>query len=307
MGEDDGVALALQFLDFRAQIETEIYTAANHRLVSAHPMSLQSNHLRYRLGFIGGGKLAGSVMRGLVRAKFYAPEEILVSEPNDAARASLSELGLAVTAENSAVAQEAEIILLGVKPGVVLEVVSDLAAATADRLIISLAAGVGVEAMEQKGPARYMRAMTNTPAAVCQAATAIARGSRTTKLDLDLAREIFLSIGSVVEVADHEIDAVTALAGSGPAFVYTMIEALAAGGAKCGLAADVSLALATQTLRGASQLALESGLTPEELRQMVITPGGTTAAGLAVMEQNQSAKGISAAVEAAAARAKELL
>ncbi len=270
-------------------------------------MSLQSNDLRYRLGFIGGGKLAGSVMRGLVRAKFCPPEEILVSEPNEAARASLGELGIGVTAENAEVAEGAETILIGLKPGVVLQVIAEIAVATADRLIISLAAGVGVEAMEGKGNARYMRAMTNTPAAVCQAATAIARGARTTKLDLELAREIFLSIGTVVEVAEHQIDAVTALAGSGPAFVYTMIEALAAGGANCGLPADVSLGLATQTLRGAAQLALESGLTPEELRQMVITPGGTTAAGLAVMEQNQSAKGISAAVEAAAARAKELL
>lgn len=269
-------------------------------------MSLQSRHLRYRLGFIGGGKLAGSVMRGLVRAKFCPPEEILLSEPNEAARDSLRELGLSVTAENAEVAAEAEIILLGVKPGMVLPVVEGIAPATADRLIISLAAGVSVVAMEGKGNARFMRAMTNTPAAVCQAATAVARGARTVKLDLDRAREIFLSIGTVVEVEEHLIDAVTALAGSGPAFVYTMIEALAAGGAACGLPDDVSLGLATQTLRGAAQLALESGLTPEELRQMVITPGGTTAAGLAVLEKSEGARGISAAVEAAAARAKEL-
>ncbi len=270
-------------------------------------MSLQSNQRRYRLGFIGGGKLAGSVMRGLVRAKFCAPEEILVSEPNESARVSLGEeLGIGVTAENAEVAEGAEIILIGTKPGVVLQVIEGISAATEDRLIISLAAGVGVGAMEGKASARFMRAMTNTPAGVCQAATAIARGARTTKLDLDRAREIFLSIGSVVEVAEHQIDAVTALAGSGPAFVYTMIEALAAGGAACGLAEEVSLGLATQTFRGAAQLALESGLAPEELRQMVITPGGTTAAGLAVMEKNQSARGISAAVEAAAARAKEL-
>lgn len=269
-------------------------------------MSLQSNQQRYRLGFIGGGKLAGSVMRGLVRAKFCAPEEILVSEPNESARESLGELGLVTTAQNSAVAEGAEIILVGVKPGMVLPVIEGIAGATEDRLIISLAAGVGVAAMEAKGGARFMRAMTNTPAAVCQAATAVARGARTTKLDLDLAREIFLSIGTVVEVAEHLIDAVTALAGSGPAFVYTMIEALAAGGTRCGLPEDVSLGLATQTLRGAAQLALESGLTPEELRQMVITPGGTTAAGLAVLEKNEAVQGISAAVEAAAARAKEL-
>ena len=270
-------------------------------------MILQTNDLRYRLGFIGGGKLAGSVLRGLVRAKFCAPEEILVSEPNESARMSLGEeLGISLTAENAEVAEEAEVILIGVKPGVVLAVIEGMAAATEDRLIISLAAGVGLESMEGKGIARFMRAMTNTPAAICQAATAIARGARTTTADMARAREIFSAIGTVVEVEENQIDAVTALAGSGPAFVYTMIEALAAGGANCGLPAKISLGLATQTLRGAAQLALESQLSPEELRRMVITPGGTTAAGLAVMEKRGSAQGISEAVEAAAARAKEL-
>jgi pyrroline-5-carboxylate reductase len=270
-------------------------------------MSLQTNDLRYRLGFIGGGKLAGSVMRGLVRAKFCAPAEILVSEPYESAREGLrDELGLSVTAENAEVAEKAEVILIGVKPGVVLDVVSGIAAAIDNKMVISLAAGVGVASMEAKAPARFMRAMTNTPAAVCQAATAVAKGKRTTTEDLEQARQIFAAIGMVVEVQEEQIDAVTALAGSGPAFVYTVIEALAAGGANCGLPAEISLGLATQTVRGAAQLALESKLSPEELRRMVITPGGTTAAGLARMDELQTAAGLSAAVEAAAARAKEL-
>ena len=270
-------------------------------------MSLQSNDWRYRLGFIGGGKLAGSVMRGLLRAKCCAPAEILVSEPNEAARTALrEELEIRVTAENAEAAEQAETILIGVKPGVVLDVVAGIAAATRGKLVISLAAGVRVASMEEKGEARFMRAMTNTPAAVCQAATAIARGARTTDDDLESARRIFSSIGTVVEVEEVQIDPVTALAGSGPAFVYTVIEALAAGGRSCGLPPDVSLSLATQTVRGAAQLALESGLSPEELRRMVITPGGTTAAGLATMEKLGSAAGLAAAVEAANARAKEL-
>ena len=105
---------------------------------------------------------------------------------------------------------------------------------------------------------------------------------------------------------EEQIDAVTALAGSGPAFVYTVIEALADGGTKCGLPPEISLGLATQTVRGAAQLALESRLSPEELRRMVITPGGTTAAGLAAMEKQGRASGLRAAVEAAAARGREL-
>ena len=270
-------------------------------------MSLQTNDRRYRLGFIGGGKLAGSVVRGLVRAKFCAATEILVSEPNDALRAILrDEVGVVVTAENAEVAGKAEVILLGVKPGVVLEVINGIAGAIEGKLVISLAAGIRLASMEAKARARFMRAMTNTPAAVCQAATAMARGARTTEEDFARARQIFSAIGFAVEVEDEQIDPVTALAGSGPAFVYTVIEALAAGGASCGLPPKVSLGLATQTVRGAAQLALESELSPEELRRMVITPGGTTAAGLAEMEKRETAAGLAAAVEAASARGREL-
>ena len=270
-------------------------------------MSLQSDAGRYRLGFIGGGKLAGSVVRGLVRAQFCRPEEILVSEPNDEARTALGQqAGVDVTVQNAELATRAEIILIGVKPSVVLVVVEEIAEAIAEKLVISLAAGIRVRSMEAKAAARFMRAMTNTPAAVCEAATAIARGARTRDEDLASARAIFSSIGFVAEVEEEQIDPVTALAGSGPAFVYSVIEALAAGGSNCGLRPDVSLGLTIQTIRGAAQLAKESGLSPEELRRMVITPGGTTAAGLAEMDKRGTAAGLTAAVEAATARGREL-
>ena len=142
--------------------------------------------------------------------------------------------------------------------------------------------------------------------AICRAATAIARGSHTTKSELSAVREIFGTIGAVVEVTDEQIDAVTALAGSGPAFVYTVIEALARGGEKMGLASDAALALATQTVLGAAQLASETKLSPEDLRKMVATPGGTTAAGLAAMEKLKTAEGLIAAVEAATRRGQEM-
>jgi pyrroline-5-carboxylate reductase len=270
-------------------------------------MSTQTNATRYRLGFIGGGKLAGSVIRGLVRAEFCPAKEILVSEPNEAAGAALrDEVGVCLTAENAEVAEQADAILIGVKPGVVLQVVDEIAGMIEGKLVISLAAGIRLAGMEAKAKARFMRAMTNTPAAVCQAATALVRGARTTEENMARAREIFSAIGFVTEVKEEQIDAVTALAGSGPAFVYTVIEALADGGTNCGLPPEISLGLATQTVRGAAQLALESRLSPEELRRMVITPGGTTAAGLAAMEKQGTARGLRAAVEAAAARGREL-
>ena len=261
----------------------------------------------YRLGFIGAGKLAGSVIRGLMRAGFCSPTEIIASEPNETVRTGLqNETGILLTTENAEVGEEAETILIGVKPAVVLPALREIASLIDNKLVISLAAGVRISNMEKIASARFMRAMTNTPSAICRAATALARGTGTTNEDVDLARKIFSAIGVVVEVGEKQIDAVTALAGSGPAFVYTVIEALAEGGKKMGLAPDAALTLATQTVLGAAQLASESKLSPEELRKMVVTPGGTTAAGLSAMDKLKTAEGLIAAVEAATKRGQEM-
>jgi pyrroline-5-carboxylate reductase len=270
-------------------------------------MDTQTTPGAIRLGFIGGGKLAGSVVRGLVRAKYCPASAILVSEPNDDARRTLEqEVGVSGTAENAEVAEQAEIILIGVKPAVVLPALAEIAPQLERKLVISLAAGVRISNMEKVAAAHFMRAMTNTPCAICRAATAVARGTRTTNSELSLARELFSAIGAVVEVREDQIDAVTALSGSGPAFVYTVIEALARGGEKMGLAWDVALTLATQTVLGAAQLATETKLSPEELRKMVVTPGGTTAAGLDAMGKMKTSESLIAAVEAAAKRGSEM-
>jgi len=261
----------------------------------------------HRLGFIGAGKLAGSVIRGLMRAKFCPPGDIIASEPNEQTRAALQkETGICLTAENAEVAEKSDVIFIGVKPAMVLPVLSELKVHLGNKLVISLAGGVRISTMEKTGNARFMRALTNTPSTICRAATGVARGSRTTTDDVDLARKIFGAIGVVVEVKEEEIDAVTALSGSGPAFVYTVIEALAAGGTKMGLSAEVALTLAAQTVLGAAQLMIESKMSPEELRKMVVTPGGTTAAGLATMEKLGTSESLIAAVEAATKRGQEM-
>jgi pyrroline-5-carboxylate reductase len=191
------------------------------------------------------------------------------------------ETGIAVTGDNMEVARGADVILIGVKPSVVLPVLQETSSALTGKLVISVAAGIRLSSMEPTGHARFLRAMTNTPSSIARGATAIAPGSRTTNDDLAAAKAIFSAIGVAVIVDDKHIDAVTALGGSGPAFVYTVIEALAEGGVQEGLPAEVALKLATNTVLGAAQLAAESSLSPDELRRMVITPGGTTAAGLA--------------------------
>ena len=160
--------------------------------------------------------------------------------------------------------------------------------------------------MEAASAARFMRVMTNIPSALGAGASALARGARTTEQDVEQVRAMFRSIGVIVEVPEDQIDAVTALAGSGPAFVYSVIEALAQGGQREGLSAENALALATSTVLGAASFASTSSATPEELRRMVITPGGTTAAGLAAMEKHGTTRGLIAAVQAAAERGREM-
>src|SRR5438552_6381094 len=261
----------------------------------------------HRLGFVGAGKLAGSVIRGLIRAKFCPPGEIIASEPNDQTRTLLQkETDICLTAENAEVAEKSEVIFLGVKPAMALPVLRELSAHLQNKVVISLAGGVRISSMEKIANARFIRALTNTPSAICRAATGIARGSRTTQEDVDLAKKIFGAIGVVVEVKEEQIDIVTGLSGSGPAFVYTVIEALADGGVKMGLSGDVALKLAAQTVLGAAALMQESKMSPEELRKMVVTPRGTTAAGLAAMEKLGTSESLIAAVEAATKRGQEM-
>jgi pyrroline-5-carboxylate reductase len=235
------------------------------------------------------------------------PSEIIAGEPSTEIRAALEkQVGVATVSDNATVARDAEIIFIGVKPSVVLPVLRDVASQIEGKPVISLAAGIRLATMEAIAGTRFMRALTNTPSAICAAATGLARGSRTTDQDAAVARAIFAAIGIAVEVSEEQIDAVTALAGSGPAFVYTIIKALAEGGERCGLDNESAMKLATQTVLGAACLAQETGSSPEELIRMVVTPGGTTAAGLAEMEKFGTTKGLIAAVEAATKRGQEM-
>jgi pyrroline-5-carboxylate reductase len=261
----------------------------------------------YRLGFIGAGKLAGSVIRGLLLKNFCTPDAILASEPNVETRAQLeNELGISLTTENSEIAANAEIVFLGLKPQMVLPVLRELGDAIANKLVVSFAAGIRIAQMEEATPARIMRVLTNTPSAIGRAASAFASGPRATDQDREKIRMMFGAIGLVVEVDDQQIDAISALAGSGPAFVYAMIEALARGGEKMGLDKQASLQLAAQSALGAAEMMTTSGKSPEELIKMVVTPGGTTAAGLRVMEERSVAAALANAVEAATKRGQEM-
>lgn len=262
-----------------------------------------------RIGFIGGGNMAVALIKGLIQGTFPA-ERILVGEPRASQRALLQErFGVATAADNGAVVRSCDLLILAVKPQMVAEVLSEAAGAfSAGKLLVSILAGVDTATLESffDGAPRVVRAMPNTPALVGTAATALSSGRFAGPDDLALVARLFESVGVVRVVAEKDMDAVTGLSGSGPAYVYTMIEALADGGVEQGLSRDIALTLAAQTVLGAARMVLEDGEHPAVLRDRVCSPGGTTIAGVRALEEGGVRAALMDAVARAARRSKEL-
>lgn len=262
----------------------------------------------FAYGFIGGGKMATALIRGALAAGLCKPGEIIVSDPYPAAREKLGELGVTATAENAQVTQ-APVVVLCVKPGDVPTVLAEGAAALAGKLVISIAAGVTLRQMRAalgESSARLVRVMPNTPALVGAGAAAFACGAECTAADRDTVQGLLGAVGTVSEVKETLLDAVTGLSGSGPAYAYEMIEALSDGGVLMGLPRDISTRLAAQTLLGAARMVLETGQHPGELKDAVTSPGGTTIAGLEALELAGMRGALISAVRAATERAREL-
>ncbi len=213
-----------------------------------------------------------------------------------------------VAADNADVAEAATVLLLCVKPNEIASVLAPLQPMLRGKLLISIAAGVTLARLQEAaGPeAKVIRVMPNTPSLVHKGAAAFADGENTTAEELHIAEKILLSIGTAFHVPEKLLDAVTGLSGSGPAFVYLMIEAMADGGVRMGLPRELALQLAAQTVSGAGEMVLQTGLHPAQLKDMVTSPGGTTIAGIAALESHGVRSGFLAAVEAATRRSKEL-
>lgn len=262
-----------------------------------------------KIGFIGGGNMAEAIIRGLLRGAFPAAG-IVVSEPGAERRRLLQEqFGVTLAADNLEVARGCGLVVLAVKPQIAAEVLSGIGAAFAgDKLLISILAGVATATIEDffDGAPRVVRAMPNTPALVGAGATALCPGRFAGVDDLLVARHLFEAVGSVQVVGEAQMDAVTGLSGSGPAYVFTIIEALADGGVQEGLPRDTALALAVQTVLGAARLVQESGEHPAVLRDKVCSPGGTTIAGLKALEEKGLRAALMEAVGSAARRSREL-
>jgi pyrroline-5-carboxylate reductase len=263
-----------------------------------------------RLGFLGGGAMGEALAAG-VRAGGVPAERIAMADPDPARREHLARAhGVAVHEANEAVAAESDVVVLAVKPALVRAVLQDLSAEAAGRpLWISIAAGVSLASLEGALPAgaRVVRAMPNTPALVRSGATAFVANGAATARDREAARSLFASVGLAWEApAEALLDAVTGVSGSGPAYVFVLLEALSDAGVREGLPRDAATALATQTVLGAARLAQETGRHPAALKDQVTSPGGTTIAGLERLEALGFRAAVHEAVAAAARRAREL-
>jgi pyrroline-5-carboxylate reductase len=263
------------------------------------------------LGFIGAGRMATALGTGCVEACLIPAGAILASDPVEAARAKFAaEIpGARLAANNAAVLAGADIIVLAVKPQMMSQVLAEIRPQVEPRhLLVSIAAGIGTTRLANGLPAgtRLIRVMPNTPCLVGLGASCFARGPHATADDAALVERLLMSVGKAYEVEESQLDAVTGLSGSGPAFIYTAVEAMAAGGVAMGLPEGLSLELAAQTAAGAAAMVLQTGLSPAELRSQVTSPGGTTLAGLKALEERDGAGAFRAAVEAATRRSIEL-
>ncbi len=264
-----------------------------------------------KLGFLGAGRMATALARGCVEAGLVPAYGVLASDPSDAARRKFQHdvPGANATANNIAVLADSSTVVLAVKPQMMAAVLADVREVVEPRhLVISIAAGVTLARLSQSLPAgtRLVRVMPNTPCLIGLGASCYSRGAAATAADAATVERLLTSVGKAYEVAEPQLDAVTGLSGSGPAFIYTVIEALAEGGAAMGLPPELALELAAQTAVGAASMLAATGLSPAELRDQVTSPGGTTLAGLDALKRAEGAAAFRAAVEAAAKRSIEL-
>ena len=261
------------------------------------------------VGFIGTGNMAEALIRGLLHAGVVNTSQIVGSDPRLERCAELREkYTITVGTGNLDVARRSEILILSVKPQVMSKVLDEIGPHLhPNALVISIAAGIPLAAIEAKLPkARVVRTMPNTPALVGAGATAIAAGGHATSEDLQAAKRIFDSVGLTVILEEAQMDAVTGLSGSGPAYIFLIIEALSDAGVKVGLSRYNAQALAAQTLLGSAKLLIETNEHPGRLKDMVTSPGGTAIAGLHTLEQGGLRTTLINAVEAATKRSREL-
>jgi pyrroline-5-carboxylate reductase len=261
------------------------------------------------LALLGGGRMGEALARGLIDAGWES-SSIAIAEIESERRRALEERfpGTRIVPSPAWAAADADVVVIAVKPGDVPGALEACAGTLSDdALVLSIAAGVTLADLEELvGKRPVVRAMPNSGALVGKGAAAIAAGSEASESDVELAERVLGAVGTVVRVPESQLDAVTGLSGSGPAYVFLLAEALTEAGVLVGLPRDTAAALVTQTLLGAATLLDETGETPESLRAAVTSPGGTTAAGLQVLETHGMRAAVLDAVQVATAKSREL-
>ncbi|MGB9601325.1 MAG: pyrroline-5-carboxylate reductase [Limisphaerales bacterium] len=263
-----------------------------------------------KIGFIGAGRMATALAKGFCKSNLCTASNIIASDPSENARNSFfKETGAKTTDSNIEVLTLAKIIVLAVKPQNVKEVLNQISPFfEVNHLLISIAAGIKISTIQQILPqrARIIRVMPNTPALVGCGACGFSVGEYATREDAKLAGELLSSVGIAIELKEELLDAVTGLSGSGPAYVYLVIEALSDGGVAAGLPRDVATQLAAATVMGAARMALETKLHPGQLKDMVTSPGGTTIEGIYELEKAAVRAAFISAVRAATEKSRML-
>ena len=263
-----------------------------------------------QVAVLGAGKMGGILLQAFLKDGLLRPEQLQATVRHQERAGDLAgHFGVRVSTDNAAAARDADILLLGVKPSQVPEVVAEIAPSLTQRkLLISFAASVQTSAIERAAGCDLpvIRAMPNTPAAVAAGVTALCGGRFCTAEDMALAQRIFGTVGRTVTVDERHMDAVTGLSGSGPAFLYIIIEALAEAGVNVGLPREVATLLAAQTTLGSAKMVLETGSHPALLKDAVTTPAGCTVDGILELEEGGLRVTLIKAVKRSAERAREL-
>jgi pyrroline-5-carboxylate reductase len=263
-----------------------------------------------KVGFVGAGNMGEALIKGLIEASVVPPEAIHATDVRlERLRELDRQYSIQVAPDNATLVRDVDVVILAVKPQIMEPVLREIGPAlTRKKLVISVAAGVSTARIRSilGKDVRLIRVMPNTPALVLEGVTAIAKAEGLEPDDLDTAGEIFSAVGRVVTLAEDQMDAVTGLSGSGPAYVAIVVESLADGGVKMGLDRITAMTLATQTVLGAARLLRETGLHPGALKDMVSSPGGTSIAGVAALEEGGIRTTFIKAVERATLRSREL-
>jgi len=271
------------------------------------PQGAKSPEKLGKIGVIGVGRMGSALVRGFLNAG-VAKKSLLASDHDKEKLKLLCRgTGVKMVFNNSELIRESEVVIIAVKPKDVQKVLEEISDIIGEKLVISIAAGVPISSFERRlKKARVVRVMPNMPCMVGEGAIAFSSGSRVRKNDVRLVEKLLSKLGIALKLSEDMLDAVTGLSGSGPAFYSLVIRALAEAGVEEGLPEDVALKLAAQTAKGVGKVLLETGMGPEELMEMVRSPGGTTEAGLKKLEEMAAAEAFKEAVHAAVKRAKEL-